>query len=136
MQTQYRLIYDSTAKPWEELIKKGKHAPYSRYAEVLLLASENYLRTGNIQTAVTCLNQLRIRNNRTPATTGLAISLIEDMILEEYQHDMEKEGLYFFALKRFGKAETVLGIESFRLLLPIPVQEINSIPNMTQNTGY
>ena len=101
-----------------------------------MLASENHLKSGNIQAAINNLNQLRNRNNRTPATANLAISAIEDMILEEYQQDMGQEGLYFFALKRFGKAEKALGIETFRLLLPIPVREIDSNPGMTQNTGY
>jgi hypothetical protein len=49
---------------------------------------------------------------------------------------MGKESLYFFALKRFGKAEQTLDIESFRLLLPIPAGEVNRNPNMTQNVGY
>ena len=58
------------------------------------------------------------------------------MILEEYLLDMGKEGLYFFAMKRFGKAEQTLGIESFRLLFPIPLAEIYTNPNITQNVGY
>jgi hypothetical protein len=38
----------------------------------------------------------------------MSVSEIEDLILDEYQQDMGKEGLYFFALKRFGKAEKTL----------------------------
>ena len=134
--TQYQVFYHNAAVSWEGLIKKGEQTPYARYAEVLLLASENYLKSGNIQDAISCLNQVRNRNNRTPSSAALSISAIEDMILEEYQQDMGKEGLYFFALKRFEKAEQVLGIESFRLLLPIPHREIVLNPNMNQNVGY
>jgi tetratricopeptide (TPR) repeat protein len=134
--TQYRTVYNSAAKPLEGLIQKGKHAPFSRYAEVLLLASEIHLKSGNIQAAVSHLNQVRDRNKRTLASANLSISAIEDMILDEYKQDMGKEGLYFFALKRFEKAEKTLGIESFRLLLPIPSQAIYSSPKITQNAGY
>ena len=134
--TQYQVIYNNPVFSWEELIKKGEHTPYSRYTEVLLLGSENYLKSGNMQAAVDCLNQVRDRNSRTPATTDLSLSTIEDMILEEYMQDTGKEGLYFFALKRIAKAEKVLGLESFRLLLPIPSQEIFLYPNIDQNPGY
>ena len=133
--TQYRSVYRAP-NSWEDLIKKGKHAPFSRYTEVILLAAENYLKSGNIQTAVNFLNQIRNRNNRATATANLSIPDIEDMILEEYLLDLGNEGLYFFALKRFGKAEQTLGIESFRLLFPIPLAEIYTNPNITQNVGY
>jgi len=134
--TQFRTIYNSADKSWEELIKKGKHTPFSRYAEVILLASEIYLKSGNMQKSIDYLNQIRSRNNRIPATINLSVSAIEDLILEEYLQDMGNEGLYFFALKRFGKAEKTLGIEPFRLLLPIPLSEINRNPSFTQNEGY
>ncbi|MDR2916670.1 MAG: RagB/SusD family nutrient uptake outer membrane protein [Tannerella sp.] len=133
--TQFLSVYD-TNKQWVELIKKGKHSPYARYAEVLLLASENNLRAGNVQEAIRYLNQLRNRNGRSVADMNMSISDIEDFIIEEYKLDMGKEGLCFFALKRFGKAERILEIETFRTLLPIPINEIYMNPNITQNIGY
>jgi hypothetical protein len=129
-------VYNNIPGSADVIIQKGKQAPFSRYAEVLLLSSEILLKTGNIREAVNHLNQLRERNNRAPATVGLPVSSIEELILEEYKLDLGKEGLYFFALKRFGKAEQTLDIESFRLLLPIPLREVNSNPNITQNVGY
>ena len=150
--TRYRTVYHQEGASWENLIRKGNHAPFGRYAETLLLASEASLKTGNIQAAVDYLNQLRIRNNRTPAAIGYEpphatvpmspsameslILEIEDLILEEYKLDMGKEGLYFLTLKRFGKAEEVLEIASFRLLLPIPEGEIIRNPGIVQNEGY
>ena len=43
---------------------------------------------------------------------------------------------YWLMLKRIGKAEEVLGCQSFQLLLPIPATEIGQNPNVTQNPGY
>lgn len=43
---------------------------------------------------------------------------------------------YFAFLKRNGLAIKKLGLEKYQLLLPIPQNEINMNPNMTQNPGY
>lgn len=43
---------------------------------------------------------------------------------------------YFAFLKRNGLAIRELGLEKYQLLLPIPQNEINMNPNMTQNPGY
>lgn len=43
---------------------------------------------------------------------------------------------YFAFLKRNSLAIKELGLEKYQLLLPIPQNEINMNPNMTQNPGY
>ena len=43
---------------------------------------------------------------------------------------------YFAFLKRNGLAMKELGLEKYQLLLPIPQNEIDMNPNMTQNPGY
>ena len=43
---------------------------------------------------------------------------------------------YFAFLKRNGLAMKELGLEKYQLLLPIPQNEINANPNLTQNPGY
>ena len=43
---------------------------------------------------------------------------------------------YFAFLKRNGLAMKELGLEKYQLLLPIPENEINANPNLTQNPGY
>lgn len=43
---------------------------------------------------------------------------------------------YFAFLKRNGLAIKELGLEKYQLLLPIPQNDINMNPNMTQNPGY
>lgn len=134
--TPFFVTYNTSEQKWEELIRKGKQTPYARYAEVLLLAAENYLKISDMQRAVNALNPLRSRNGRSPANAGMLTSTIEDMIQEEYALDLGNEGLYFFVLKRFGKAEKVLEISSFRLLFPIPQHEIDQNPALSQNEGY
>lgn len=120
---------------WIDLIKKGTYQPLGRYAEVYLLAAENNLKSDNSQNAIDYLNIVRNRNNR--ALLNLSdIGNAETAILEEYKEDLGKEGVYFFTLKRLNKAESVLGIESYKKHLPIPINVISQNPNITQNEGY
>ncbi|MBO7050814.1 MAG: RagB/SusD family nutrient uptake outer membrane protein [Bacteroidaceae bacterium] len=42
----------------------------------------------------------------------------------------------FSFLKRTGLAKSELGFEDYQLLLPIPSNEIQKNPNLTQNPGY
>ena len=42
----------------------------------------------------------------------------------------------FAFMKRNGIAEDEYGVETYRLLLPIPIDEMNKNPMMTQNPGY
>lgn len=43
---------------------------------------------------------------------------------------------YWQMLKRIGKAKEISGCEDYQLLLPIPQDELNYNPNLTQNPGY
>ena len=43
---------------------------------------------------------------------------------------------YWAALKRMGKAQSVTGCYDYELLMPFPMSDILSIPNMKQNPGY
>ena len=117
------------------MISKGTYMPFARYPEVLLLASESYLKNNDIQSAANLLNIVRKRNNR-PEVRANNPDDIENAILDEYEKDLGKEGLFFFALKRFGKAESVLGLEAYEKLLPIPASEIYLTPKISQNEGY
>ena len=117
------------------MIAKGTYMPFARYPEVLLLASESYLKNNDMQSAANLLNILLRRNNRPEVSANNPVE-IENAILNEYKDDLGKEGLYFFALKRFGKAESALGLESYEKLLPIPAREVDINPLIYQNEGY
>ncbi len=124
---------DYSSIPYRDLIKKGNNIAVCRYSEILLMAAEASLKLGNANQAIVYLNQVRERNGRTPINSS---SNIEDSLLNEWKEDFKNEGAYFYALKRFDKAKQVLGISENKLLLPIPISEMNANPKMTQNPGY
>lgn len=43
---------------------------------------------------------------------------------------------HWAALRRMGVAQTIVGCETFQLLLPIPLSALEGNPNMVQNPGY
>ncbi len=118
---------------YKGLIRKGNYIALSRYAEVLLMASEANYKQGNTGQAVSLLNQVRRRNGKTDLT---AADNIEEALLEEWKEDLKNEGSYFATLKRLGVAENVLKIPDYKLLIPIPQREIDLNSRMTQNPGY
>lgn len=117
---------------FNELIKKGAYTPFSRYTEIILLASEANLRLGNKSKAADLLNQVRQRNQESLVDPS---SDIESILLTQW-NDLTKEGFNFNTLKRFDKAKQTLNIEDFQLLLPIPISELNSNPSIIQNPKY
>lgn len=119
--------------PYRDLVKKGDYIILCRYSEILLIASEANYRLGNNSEAITFLNQVRARNGRASIN---ASSNIEEALLNEWKEDLKNEGVYFDALKRFDKAQEILGISANQLLLPIPLRELDANPKMTQNPGY
>jgi tetratricopeptide (TPR) repeat protein len=135
--SQYAPLYEQqNNQSWISLIKKGEYMPLARYAEVILLAAENNVQTGKLQEALASVNRLRARNSRPLLEPESSSTQISEAILEEYKLDLGKEGLYFPALKRFDKAESVLNIASYQKYLPVPYQEIIINPTITQNAGY
>lgn len=124
---------DYSSIPYRDLIKKGENMAVCRYSEILLMAAEACLKLGNADQAIVYLNQVRVRNGRTPLSST---SNIEESLLNEWKDDLKNEGVYFYALKRFDKAKKVLNISENKLLLPIPISEIITDPKMTQNPGY
>lgn len=122
----------STNDLYKKYIQKGNYTALARYAEILLIASESNLRLGNTSQAANLLDQVRVRNGK----GHVDISSLEENLLTEWKDELRNEGQYFSALKRFGKAQQMLGIVDYKLLLPIPIQELNLNPMMTQNPGY
>lgn len=117
-----------------QLIEKGENLPLGRYAETLLIAAEAELKRGNLSEVPTYLNSLRERNKRELLSAKASAEQIEKSVLEEYKNDMKHEGLYFFALKRLGKATTELKIEAYQQLFPISQREVDL--GLKQNPGY
>ena len=132
--------------------------PAMRYAEVLLLAAEASLQSGNAGKAVDYVN--RVRNRAQLPALG---SVSMDDIKKEKRLELWMEGCRYQDLIRWGDAATVLakrgqerpalykdgrvswneqknasaGFKSGKHeLLPFPATEMNVNKNMTQNPGW
>ena len=126
-----------------------------RYAEVLLMAAEAYLQSGNSAKALQYINQVRTRAKETPLT---AVSLND--IKKEKRLELCLEGVRYQDLVRWGDAQTAMaeqgkqvpaftgsavqwnwqntiyGFKEKHNLLPIPLKELELNPNMKQNPGW
>ena len=70
-----------------------------------------------------------------PAEVDTGAELL-DALVHERMLELAMEGHRFFDLRRLGVAQTVLGIEAWQLWMPVPQRELDTNPNLTQNTGY
>ena len=128
-----------------------------RYSEVLLLAAEAYLQSGNTAKATDCLNKVRTRAGEN--AVGAATM---DLIKNEKRFELCFEGCRFLDLVRWGEANTRLKdqgkvikglktdwsvydagtfanagfVQGKNELLPIPETELLVNPNIKQNPGW
>ena len=117
--------------------------PLLRFAEAYLTRAEAKWRTGD-PTAIEDINELRNRANATALT-----SLTEQDIIDEWSREFYMEGRRRSDLNRFnmfvgkkyiwawkgGVANGQTVDEHFKYY-PIPLDDINNNPNMSQNKGY
>lgn len=137
LETIFGIDYDQspTSKPTNyALYGKGNYRSLIRYTEVLLLASEASLKLNNKEEAISLLNLVRERNEKTtiPSNESNVLPLLQ----EEVKADLNNEGIFFAFLKRNGLAESALGIQSYQKLMPIPQIEMMLNSSMVQNPGY
>jgi starch-binding outer membrane protein, SusD/RagB family len=121
-----------------------------RYAEVLLILAEAYARTSDGTNALLRLNQ--VAQQRDPSFAGYSSSgtdLIEDVI-NERRKELAFEGDRFWDLNRLNRdvtrvninnnypanAPLVLAAGNQKRVWPIPQNERDANPNISQNTGY
>ena len=104
---------------------------YQTYGDVLLSLAECETMLNNDAKAKEYLNQVATTKGieTTSTETTAAISEVRHRIQIDF-------GGYLAFLKRTGLALSTLGLEEYQLLLPIPQDEINLNPLMTQNPGY
>ena len=113
-----------------------------RLAEQYLIRAEAALQLNNISDARADINIIRVR-------AGLSNTLANDIpsLKLAVEHERQTElfcewGHRWYDLKRTDRANTVLAPikgstwQSTDLLWPIPIQEINLNPSLTQNPGY
>jgi starch-binding outer membrane protein, SusD/RagB family len=122
--------------------------PIYRLAEAYLINAEAKFRLGSIPEAVAAINKV-VERAHNGSTSFNYSTLTENNILDERAKELYWEAKRRTDLIRFGKFTTNAylwpwkggvasgtGVESFRNLYPIPSPEINSNPNLQQNTGY
>lgn len=137
---KYAGLQAERALDGEPALNWSKNVREIRYADVLLMAAEAYVRAGDAAVARGYLNQVRQRVSLQPVT-GLSGDALLNVIYRERQLELATEGHRFFDLVRTGRASEELGdqgfVEGVHEVLPIPQTEIDiSQGNLTQNSGY
>lgn len=125
--------------------------PLFRLAEMYLVYAEATLRGGggDAAMALTYINNLRTRAYMNAGGNITAAQLTTDFILDERARELYWEGFRRTDLIRYNKfvESTYLwpwkggvsggrGVESWRVLYPIPSLDLAANPNLVQNTGY
>lgn len=118
-----------------------------RLAEQYLIRAEARAQQNNISEAQSDLNAIRTRAGLANTTAGDKTSLLT-AILHERQVELFSEwGHRWFDLKRTGHVEAVMSVitplkatgapwQSYQQWYPLPQSDLNTAPNLVQNTGY
>ncbi len=107
-----------------------------RSAEVkLILAEAKYLLNEPVGEVLSVVNDVRLRAGLSSILSATHEQLLS-LILLEYRHEFAFEGHRWHDLTRTNMAVSVLGIEPFRTLWPIPLSETQSNNAIKQNEGY
>jgi hypothetical protein len=119
-----------------------------RLADILLLRAEAYNNSSDVPDAATLVNQVRARVGL-PATTATTQDDMALAIEKERRLELAFEGQRWFDLLRTGKALDVMNaqkdgngnnlnynVQPYQLLLPIPQEQLDLNPLLTQNPGY
>lgn len=119
--------------------------PVLRYADVLLMEAEALNELGQTAQAEGPLNQVRERAGLADISTGLSQDAFRQAVLHERRMELAFEGQRWFDLIRVDHGQYAVSflhsigktnfITKF-LLLPIPQEEMDANPNLTQNPGY
>jgi len=114
-----------------------------RLAEQYLIRAEARAKQNKLTDAIEDLNFIRHRAN----LPGLSPTLAQEQVVSQVEHERKVElfvewGHRWLDLKRTGKSDAVLGPikggdwNNTDVLYPIPLNEIRTDPNLTQNKGY
>lgn len=107
-----------------------------RYADVMLMMAEAYMRNNQAAMAIPIVTAVRAARGLGPLATLDMNSLIDERGRELYWEGWRRQDLIRFGqfLEPTQLRET--RSEPFRLLFPIPNQQLAVNPNLTQNPGY
>jgi hypothetical protein len=132
-------------------IYSGQNIPVIRYAEVLLNYAEALNEVGRSNDAIDAINTVRARADLAPLSYDMTQDEILDMIFHERRIEMFWEQSFFSDLNRRGRFMDFIRenrpdyddlptdaayLQQSPIRFPIPLDEIDNNPNMTQNDGY
>ncbi|MEQ8927546.1 MAG: RagB/SusD family nutrient uptake outer membrane protein [Fulvivirga sp.] len=120
-----------------EAIEDGENTIVIRLSEMYLIRAEALGRSGVPNDALPDLNAVRNRAGLTSLTNIASDAELITTLLNERRAEFAYEGHYWFDMVRYGRMETIRGLESFRRIFPIPRREINiSDGTLVQNPEY
>jgi hypothetical protein len=119
------------------------YVPIARYSEVLLNRAEGLAQTdaGISAEAITLLNQVRNRSKPAYAPAFTATSFASkqaliDAILFERRLELAFEGHRYYDLLRYKRNSSRVNYGDNKVVLPIPLVDLQQNPNLVQNPGY
>ncbi|MDF7812696.1 RagB/SusD family nutrient uptake outer membrane protein [Hymenobacter sp. YC55] len=116
-----------------------------RYADILLLYAEALTMQNRQIEAYPLLNRIRTRAKLVPLAAGLSSTQMMEEIRHQRMLEFFREGQRFYDLKRWGileqeiKNSDKVGRQFFtakHAYFPIPQNELNTNPSITQNSGW
>jgi len=119
-----------------------------RYADVLLMLAEAYTMQNKVSQAAPLVHRIRERADLKDISSTMA-TWSKDRMMQEIMHqrniEFAREGFHFYDLRRWGTLEQVIkdskvegyaNYSSRYNYYPIPEQELNNNPNITQNDAW
>ena len=115
--------------------------PILRYGDLLQNRAECLYRLGQEDDALEAFNQVRARNFPAGSTNRELDELNDEIVLAERGREVFGEYFRRQDMIRFGQFTSgswqfKSASESFRRLFPIPDEQLQANPNLTQNEGY
>jgi hypothetical protein len=116
-----------------------------RLAEQYLIRAEARAQQNNLDGAKSDLNVIRSRASLAATTASTQTDVLAAVAHERQVELFTEWGHRWFDLKRAGKIDAVMGVETskkggtwaaYKALVPIPASEILIDHNLTQNPGY
>ncbi|MBU3025251.1 RagB/SusD family nutrient uptake outer membrane protein [Zobellia galactanivorans] len=128
-------------------LQSGANFNVIRFADVLLIAAEAINEVDPADNnKYTWVNRVRKRARNgvetdLPDLSGLSQDDFRTAVLEERRFELAFEGQRAWDLKRRGEFLTVMraqgkNVEDYKLLFPIPNNQVRLNPNLTQNEGW
>lgn len=120
---------------YNQLYANAEIISISRFSETVMLAAECNLKMGDNAKVASLLNMIESARGRAPKYTSPILVTMNDL-QQTWLTELYGEFSYFDFLKRNNIAESVLNIQTYQKVLPIPMQELLLNPNIKQNSEY